>query len=126
MASEPARKGGLAKILIACLTEQGAIITGTVTSGEEGVAGGPASGGMDVVASEGASGGGEFVEVRRMNVVGAKALQLGPKVVDAKKKHVRLRRGAKREEARGETEKSEADHGNETMGRGEGGIRGEV
>lgn len=74
--------------------EKGTISGGSVGAGEKGVAGGAAGGGLHVVAGEGAAARGEGVDVRRVDVVGAEALQFGAEVIDADEEDILFGKGA--------------------------------
>ncbi len=95
--------------------EEGSIASRSVGAGEEGVSGGPASGSLHVVAGEGATAGGEGIDVGRMDVVDAEALEFRAEVINADEEDVLFCR----EQGRENEKDGEKFHGGRVEGRGE-------
>ena len=86
--------GRIGRIQLLSPREEGLVAIGTVLPRKHRVARGAAGGGVDVVVVKGSAGGRESVDIRRVNVVDAKGLQLGTKVVDADEQDILLFRSA--------------------------------
>lgn len=91
--SEPFRHGGrrgfVGLLQIIRSLEERLVVVGSELTGEQGIARGAASGGVDVVSVEGSAGSGESIYIGGLNVVDAERSQFRAKVVYADEEYVR-------------------------------------
>jgi len=86
--TEVGREGGVFDFF--CAVEEGVVSGWAISAGEEGVAGGSAGGGLNVVLGEGTSFCGEGIDVWRVDVVFPETFELGAEVIDTDEEDVGL------------------------------------